>query len=50
MFLIRLDFSSAMESEEDGSFGSDADTSDEVTLFEYVYEYSLEGIVFNQTA
>ena len=42
----RLDFSSTMESEEDGSFGSDADTSYEETLFESV----LEAIVSSQTA
>ena len=41
----RLDFSSTMESEEDGSFGSDADTSYEETLFEFL----LEAIVSSQT-
>ena len=46
----RIDFSSAMESEEDGSFFGDADTSDEETLFEYVYEYLLEAIVSSQIA
>ena len=45
-----LDFSSAMESEENGSFVSDANTSNEETLFEYVYEYMLEAIVSSQTA
>ena len=44
-----LDFNSAMESKEDGSFVSDADTSDEETLFESVYEYLLEAIVSSQT-
>ena len=44
----RLDFDSAMESEEDGSFVSN--TSDEETLFKFVYEYVLEAIVSNQTA
>eukprot|EP00261_Vitis_vinifera_P036189 XP_019077432.1 PREDICTED: uncharacterized protein LOC100853266 isoform X1 [Vitis vinifera] len=45
-----LDFSSAIESEEDEIFGSDADTlSDEETLLESVYGSLLEAIVFNQT-
>ena len=39
-----------MESEEDGSFGSDVDTSYEETLFEYVYKSSLEAIFSSQTA
>ena len=41
-------FSSTMESEEDGRFFSDANTSDEETLFEYMYESLLEAIVFSQ--
>ena len=39
-----------MESEEDGSFFGDANTSDEETLFESVYEYLLEAIVSSQIA
>ena len=46
----RLDFSLAMKSKVDESFGSDADTSDEETLFESMYESVLEAIVSNQTA
>ena len=46
----RLDFNSAMESEEIGRFGSDADTFDEETLLESVYESLLEAIVSSQTA
>ena len=39
-----------MESKEDGSFVSDADTSDEETMFKFMYESVLEAIVSNQIA
>ena len=39
-----------METKEDESCVSDADTFDEETLFEYVYESVLEAIVSSQTA
>ena len=43
----RLDFNLTTESEEDGSFVSDTNTSDEETLFEYVYESLLETIIYS---
>ena len=46
----RLDFNSTMESKEDGSFVNDGDTSDEETVFKFVYESVLEAIVSNQIA
>ena len=48
MLHAALIFSSTMESEEDGSFFNDANTSDEETLFEYMYESPLEAIVSSQ--
>ena len=39
-----------MESKEDGSFVSNADSSDEEIMFKFVYESVLEAIVSNQTA
>ena len=39
-----------MESKEDGSFVSDADTSDEETMFKFMYESVLEAIVSNHIA
>lgn len=45
----RLDFSSAVESEEDEGFSSNTDTSDEETLLESVYGSLLDAIVSNQT-